>query len=327
MKPIVRVFLAVLLIAAVRPAPATAQLGSLIDKIQEMSGPEMFYLGPTFRWGYQPGQAVDSAGLGEIRSALSPLVGASQAVPREERGILEGRVGLAEWCLEETGELIERLTSQDGFHDERSIDRYRENRRRLQGLARMILDSPENREVRDSPENRKVRAVAPLFVDLACRQPGILARALEKPDPMRGWVGRFGLYSGTDTRLDRPLEVDVRGLMAQLSAEYLFAFPMRQGVNVGLEAGLSVHYFYGDIDHFVHPTFPIRLNVHPFARCRSWVTRNIRFGGGIHVIPPFRSGAFDGIYTLDDEWEMDRFNFFVAWDYSIGSGPSGGGLC
>lgn len=320
MKLIGRVFLAVLLIAAVRPAPATAQLGSLIDKIQEMSGPEMFYLGPTFRWGYQPGQAVDAAGLGEIREALSPLVGAPQAVPRGERGILEGRVELAEWCLEETGELIEELTSQDGFYDERSIDRYRENRRRLQWLARVILDSTENREVR-------AESVAPLFADLACRQPGLLARALEKPDPMRGWVGRFGLYSGTDTRLDRPLEVDVRGLMAQLSAEYLFALPMRQGVNVGLEAGLSVHYFYGDIDHFVHPTFPIRLNVHPFARCRSWVTRNIRFGGGIDVIPPFRSGAFDGIYPLDDGWEVVPFNFFVAWDYSIGSGPSGGGTC
>lgn len=320
MKPIVRVFLAVLLIAAVLPAPATAQLGSLIDKIQEMSGPKMFYLGPTFRWGYQPGQAVDSAGLGEIDSALvrlRRLVRASRA--GEARGILEDRVMLAGQCLGETEALIEQLTSPDGFYDERSIDRYRENRRRLQWVAGDIPDLMEDREVRAG-------SVA-LFADLACRQPEILARALENPDPMRGWVGRFGLSFGTDTRLDRPLEVDVRGLMAQLSAEYLLAVPMRRALNVGLEAGLSVHYFYGDIDHFVHPTFPIRVNVHPFARCRSWVTRNIRFGVGTHVVPPFRSGAFDGIYPLEDEWEVTPLSFFVAWDYSIGSGPSGGGLC
>lgn len=320
MKLIARVFLAALLVAAVRPAPATAQLGSLIDKIQEMSGPEMFYLGPTFRWGYQPGQAVDPAGLRQIDSAQMRLDRLVPSSPEGEApGILESRVILAGQCLGETGALIERLTSQDGFYDERSIDRYRENRRRLQWLAGEIPDLTEDREVRAG-------SVA-LFAGLACRQPEILARALENPDPMHGVVGRFGLYSGTDTRLDRPLEVDVRGLMAQLSAEYLLAFPMRRGVNVGLEAGLSLHYFYGDVDPFFHPTFPIRLNVHPFARCRSWVTRNIRFGGGIHVIPPFRSGAFDGIYTLDDEWEVGPLNFFVAWDYSIGSGPSGGDLC
>lgn len=314
MKLIARVFLAVLLVATVRPAPATAQLGSLIDKIQEMSGPEMFYLGPTFRWGYQPGQAVDSEGLREIRLAIQ----LGPDTTESDQGILKGHVGLAEWCIDKTEEVI-GLTSPDRFYDERSIDRYRENRRRLQRLAGVIPNSRANREVRAG-------SVA-LFADLACRQPGILARALENPDPMHGWVGRFGLYSGTDTRLDRPLEVDVRGLMAQLSAEYLLAFPMRRGVNVGLEAGLSVHYFYGDVDPLFHPTFPIRLNVHPFARCRSWVTRNLRFGVGMHVIPPFQSGAFDGIYTLDDEWEWDRFNFFVAWDYSIGSGPSGGDVC
>lgn len=290
MKPILRLLLAVLVLGTLSPGPAHAQLGTIIDMIQKMSGPAMRYYGLAYRWGYQPGQERPR------RTAVVPGIAiALEGMPRDE--------ALA--CVTQTQSLLADLDAE--FYDERRVDRFRESRRRLNRLANRIHQDTVGGATMLWRE----------YANIACGQPRLLRGAV--PDPLGGFTWRLGLYGGSDTRDDRPADTDVYGAMAQLTLEYLAPSPMTQGLNVGVEFGASLHYFFGDIDGFFHPTFPVRLNIHPFARCEGWLLRNFRFGTGFHLIPPFRSGAFEGLYAMDDEWEATWNPYFIALDISRGS--------
>lgn len=296
------VFWAAFLIGGSLPVPASAQLGPIIDRIQKMSGPRMVYYGPVYRWGYQPGQQVD--GDRDEPAERERAVALEWAGGPAIDALDPGYRSAAAACARSAADLIRAMG--DGFFDEESIDRARANRERLERLGRRLRDP--------SPDDPAGGDLSRQFRDVACMQPNLLG--LATPDPMGGWVWRIGVQHGRDIGNDRPAGVDVFGLAGQLSVEYLAAWPMRQWINFGLEAGVAGHYFHGDFDEFIHPTFFAKINVHPFTRCSGWVWRNFRAGINAHLVPPFGSDAFGGIYPLENGWEATRPDFFVAVDIS-----------
>lgn len=290
MKPMIGVFWAALLIGGSLPVPASAQLGAIIDRIQKMSGPTLLYVGPIFRWGYQPGQRL------EPEVDLAPY-------PRPIRGELN-RESLD--CAQQARAIIDSVNEND-FYDELSVDRYRANKRRISRLLEGITDI--------TSAERQVAAVAE-FREIVCEQPGLLSLAIRDTDPLGGFVWRIGASYGWDIGNDRPAGVDFMSLKGELSGEYRYAFPMRQWINVGVEAGITGHYFHGGFDSFIHPTGFAKVNVHPFSRCRGWLLRNARFGTGLYAVPPFDSGDFNDIYQMEDKWEWIWLKGFVAVDIS-----------
>lgn len=289
MKPMTGVFTAAVLLCVTSPAPVSAQLGAIIDQIQKMSGPAMLYIGGSYRGGYQPGQSPDTTRTSGDRTA--------ELLPRLHQDYRAS----ASRCAE-TIQARLRLMA-DNFYDERSIDRFRAQRARLASLTKQVgregqLDSGLSRDIGN----------------ILCLQMNNLTDATISPK--YGVVWRIGLFYGWDTREDRPDDVDIRSWMAQGTLELQFPFRRLDSFDVGLEAGLAVHSFFGDFDNFRHLTIPVKFNVHPFARCEGWIPRNLRVGTGFHIVPDFDAGAFGGVYELGDDWEITRIKLFINLDVS-----------
>lgn len=146
--------------------------------------------------------------------------------------------------------------------------------------------------------------------------------AFDQRDRRSGVVWTLAAFYGTDDENDdRQGDVDVTAWRAQLSAEYQIALPLASGVNVGLESGISGHYFGGDIDEsFLHPSIPLQVNLYPFAGCRGWLLRGISGGAGVHFVPSFDDDDFAPIPDFGTEdWETP-FAYHVALEISSVSG-------
>lgn len=293
------VITAALLLCGASPAPGSAQLGAIIDQIQKMSGPTMLYFGPIFRWGYQPGQRLEP----EVDSvAVDSVVDAARISGELRRELLD--------CAQQARAILDSV-NEDDFYDELSVDRYRANERRIQRLQEGIGVT--------TTDERQVAALANELREIVCEQPRLLSLAMRDRDPRGGLVWRIGAAYGWDIGNDRPAGVGVLSLKGELSAEYRYAFPMRQWINLGVEVGITGHYFHGGFDSFIHPTGFVKVNVHPFSRCRGWLLRNARVGTGLYRVPPFDSGDFNDIYQMEDKWEWIWLRGFVAVDISSGS--------
>lgn len=140
-----------------------------------------------------------------------------------------------------------------------------------------------------------------------------------RQDRASGLVWRIAGFYGTDGRDDeRGDGLEVTAWRAQVSVEYQIAFPVARGINLGLEPGVSAHRFGGDIDEdFWHVTYPVTLNLYPFAGCRGWLLRGLSAGAGVHFVPPFDEGEFAPIteYATED-WETP-FAYHVALELPL----------
>lgn len=269
--------------------PASAQpWGWMFDKIQDWSGPSMQYWGLTLRMGYQPGQRPDSLTVASLDSCFTGAAG--RAVPATAQTYFDS---------------IKDTLWKDSVHfDEAVVDRLRRGASTL--------------------GSRTVGGTQTCMSMMS----SLLLPTPPEIDPYHGFVWRLGVFLGSD-RNNRDRAEDIYGLLIQPSLEYrtrASRVPVIQLLpydrfDIGIEAGMSMHYLHGDITPFWKLTHPIVLNVHPFPRCEGWLLRNLRGGVGVHYVPEFEGDAFAPVpYVVPEGAEWSPV-WFVAIDLSLSAKP------
>jgi hypothetical protein len=334
---------AALLLTAVTFQPAAGQWwGTVFDKIGEWSGPRMQYYGVTYRVGYQPTQRLDLGQIDSLRIRLmrfeQELRNRSQSFQQTvvrpvgqseptQRMILD--VQLTDTCIRA---IRDRLSPLAAGYDESVVDAARRDLSQL------------NDRLDDLDRPRGGVAEAELLRSTACHRRDELATF--QPDTIdarrsSGWVLRFGLFTGNDTRnddkdVDGALRgTDVYGFMVKNTLEYNWTVqntiawdplqwlldPLRwlfPDVGLGVEGGLNAHYVHGDISPFWYPTFPLAVNFYPFARRPSRFLRNAKIGIDVHVLPPDQPHAYAEIPEYrQTRWHFSDLGWFIGLDLSL----------
>ncbi len=278
-----------------------AQLGGVMDFIHKLSGPRLVYDGVTFRFGYQPGQRIDRVLLTRLDSArdLANSVNVAAEPVRSARDTMSA-------CVNDIVAITEGIAPDVAFAESK-VDRARVA---LNQHIRMLVEESRGAAPAETPRFAALRAAL-------CETRDDFADLLNDVDPGRGFVARLGVFTGYDVDND-DRTAKIYSTLIQGSVEYRFQL---EGADLGFEIGLAAHYLHGDISPFWHRSYPLLLNFHPFARSRSWLLRNIRLGGGVHVFKPFDEDAFVPVLPPQDEgWEI-KGSGFVGLDISLSSLP------
>lgn len=277
-----------------------AQLGGVMDFIQKLSGPRLTYDGVTFRFGYQPGQRIDRVLVTRLDAAHERADSVNLA--ERERA---AHVAMST-CVNDIVDITQG-TDPDVAFAEGKVDRAREA---LNQHIRLLTE--ESLRAAPAATSRFAALRAAL-----CETRDDFADLLNDVDPEHGFVARVGVFTGydvdNDDRTGKIYSTSIQGTL-----EYRFRL---EGANLGVETGFATHYFHGDISPFWHRSYPLLLNFHPFARSSSWLLRNVRLGGGVHVFKPFDDDAFVPVLPAQDEgWEI-KGSGFVSLDISLSSLP------
>lgn len=285
--------LAVACLAAALPAPLAAQ-GPFIDWINKMSGPQLQTYGVTFRFpdnrpgkvfGYNPGQRLEEGELAILLQAASLLRGAN-----------------ADAALNCALSAYERFSPRDAAFHEAGVDSWRAQLRGA--LADALV-----RQTRTAQAEAQIEAIR----NLTCG----LSNAELASDP--GWGIRFRGRAtfGRDRQNPDRTETKIHVLSPQLTAELLFGIGGEHRQYFGIESGIAGWYWFGEgVESFFSTSVPVFLNYHPFARCSSWLLRNFRLGGGVHIFSDIDEGRFgEGVFPEEVGGEV-IWTFFASLDIS-----------
>ena len=294
----------------------------------------MQYFGLSYRVGYQPSQRLDAAIIDTLTARIAYLRGELQPdFPSEQlrfftppnlafggRNQIERELDVAGTCL---GAIETRTDPLELGYEESVVDGIRRE------LSR--LDDRLDEFARGGGSFERARD----FANLACHQRDvILAVTLDTIEPYRtsGWVLRFGLFTGHDVRNDESTDdrpaIDIYGFMLKNTLEYNWTLQnsiewsllqwLVPDIGFGVEGGMNAHYVHGQISPFWYATFPLSINVYPFAR-RPWpFIRNLKAGVGVHVLPPNQPRAYREIppYRVR-RLHLSHVGFHVAFDISL----------
>jgi hypothetical protein len=291
--------LAVACLAGVLPTQLTAQ-GAFIDWINKMSGPELRTYGVTVRFpGNEPGRMLNFG--------YNP----GQRITADEVTILRhGFLSMQVLALDSLRDCFARahevLAGPDAVFHEATIDSVR---REIHTIGRALVQTGgtgvTTAPVRD-------------LLGTACRIADPARTPLVR-DPGWGLRLRGGLSFGHDRQnVDRP-ETSIYAISPQLTAELIGGFGQQRPVYLGFETGVAAWYWVGDFRPFVSYSFPLIVNYHPFARCSSWLLRNFRIGGGVHVFTDIDEDKFGAAVFPEEVGGEVVPTFFVSLDISASS--------
>jgi hypothetical protein len=294
------------LLAVLAPGSVQGQWwGPIIDKIGEMSGPRMQYVGVTYRFGYQPSQFLDTAVL--VRTGAAFDAARRRASPPQ--------LDAAHACFGTVDSIARPMAAG---YDERIVDPVRRDLRRLHRRVEALTDGTP-----DAARSATLRNEICYFRDVLVR----LGVDPSRRYPNSGFVWRVGAFTGHDLNNDDARTADVYGLMIKTTLEYNVTlanncllsavFP---AIGLGIEGGINAHYFHGNIAPFWYQTYPIMLNLYPFARQKLWLLRNIKTGVGTNLVPPTQPHAFDEIPSYKrSEWHFSNIGWHVGLDITLDS--------
>ena len=312
MKTLARL-LAVACLTLFLPSAAAAQWwGAMLDRMHELSGPKMRYLGLSARVGYQPGQRMPRMVARDL-ARYEAFDSIARADPIFDADFVS-RVAQGLGCVQVMlGESAESTT----YREDR-VDRYRAN---LSPILKNYRRASDRFLLATDPGER--RGAAELMTALPCEAADLQSRTrqtLGAPVAWDGLIFRLGVYAGTDLKNDDE-QAKIHGYMIRTSAEYLHTFLIgSHRVGLGLEAGVERHRFHGDIKSFSMWSYPLLMAAHPFAGNPCWVIRNLRLAGGLNFVPAIKNGAFDPRTDVAYENEVIP-TLFVGWDISFKAAP------
>jgi hypothetical protein len=259
---------------AALPAAVEAQLGGFLYKLQKLSGPEMLGYAPFVRFGYEPGQRLDS-----------------MLVARIGRGLGERPAA----CMARIQEFAR--ASQREYYTASKVDRARGE---LQSILRTL--NTVNREPGREDREIILATVDSLLCDVQDRLTSLRVEEGARDDFV-GLVWRPTLAIGWD--IGDP-DTDIKMISLQPSPEFRFCC-RNAGLpfDIGIESGININYFFdGGIEEFVHLSLPLILNLHPFPSHPSLFLRSIRIGWGAQFFPPFDEDDFvPALPRIEEHWE------------------------
>lgn len=293
--------------------------GPILDKIGEMSGPEIYYLGLTMRFGFQPGQHAEDllavARESEIAALRSRPIRLNIFRMEGQRQDFDASMDAVDSCVARLSEAA-AMVSPTGY-DEAVVDRLR---------ASPLNDTRSIDQARDRlrtvSDADSLTRWADTFETAVCNRAAestVILDSLGAPARTRGWALRLGLYSGADKR-NGDNDADIYGFMIKHSIEHTWTFGTNPTLGLGLEGGMQHHYLHGDIDGFWHRTYYAQANFYPFATNERWFLRNIRVGAGGAIIPGFEEDAFTSRGIESTQTHL-TYILTIGWDFGMSGAP------